>query len=123
MMHIAMHIRKYVQDVTACNFYSTGLFGIAHNISTIPQSSTCQVNFNTANDQPAPTTVATVSATENSAALIIAVVSTTCIVGLCVVSICIVGLIIKRKHKQGKVRMGVFTYQSVFKRYVHMLIM
>ena len=79
-------------------------------------------DFNTTNDQPAPTTVvtpnATVSATDDSAVLIVAVVSATCIVGLCIVSICIIGLIIKRKHKQGKVRRGTFTYRSMFKRYI-----
>ena len=66
--------------------------------------------------------MATVSATEDSAALIIAVVSTTSILGLCVVSICVIGLIVKRKRKQGKVRMGSFTYQFTFKRYVCMYV-
>ena len=105
--------------------------------------STCQVDFATINNQPTASNqpIVTVmmtstndtfsatndtfsAATTNSASLMILLASVAGgILGLCTIVFCILGLFVvkKRKRKQGKIREGIFTTQSltsIFNGYV-----
>ena len=107
-------------------------FGITES-DVIP--STCQVDFETINNQPAvnpqptmsdltansATTNLSVNATLSTSATLVIVVSSIAggITGLCIIFICIVGLIaIKTKRKQGNPRRGIFTAHSLNSMYV-----
>ena len=147
--HVCNYLCFYIRTV--------GIFGLEDfaitRTSDITQS-TCQVNFETINNQPSiniqllttPTNTITMntavssttdsapiatnmitmnttfSSATDSAPIAIAVASVVGgILGLCIIFICIVGLIIKNKKRQGSIKRGIFTIESLtslFNRYV-----
>ena len=132
-------------NTCSCNYlcfyiHTVGIFGFEDfdimrtlSITDITQS-TCQVNFETINNQPStniqllttPTNMITMnttfSSTTDSAPIAIAVASVVGgILGLCIIFICIVGLVIKNQKRQDSIKRGIFTKESltpIFNRYV-----
>ena len=117
--------------------HCTGIFGFKNiditrtiSVTNVTQS-TCQVDFETINDQPTtsiqlmttPTNMITVNDTFGSstdsvplAAIIPSVVGG--IVGLCVIFICILGFIIRMKYRKRQKNYA-STLQPVISRYVY----
>ena len=131
---IHAHVRNYFYIHTV-GIFDFEDFDIMRTLSiTDITQSTCQVNFETINNQPStnnqimttPTNMltmnTTVSSTADSAPIAIAVASVVSgILGLCIIFICIVGLIIKNKKRRGSIKRGTFTIESltsIFNRYV-----